>query len=807
MEESTKNMLKVASGIGVAATAVYLYRKGSKLAKGAKLNFAFMSFKLHKFDKAGMKFNVTLRIYNPSSEDITVALNQVVANYNNSAIAYSTPDIKGNTITAGSSKDVIVSFDIPYLTLIGKGLLANPNAIKQNLSFDLTLSVNGEAVSLTQKFQENMKSLGQLGIVSGPRQTRDGRAFNHLIKSQEGKDLFIKNGSVNEVVSACIDIVADHYKEVEDLAKTLKGGSLKETCANIFNFAYPYLQYHLDKAGTEELRTPARSWYDGQIRFKQQGDTSAGIDCDDFSIFCGSILKCLGIKFKFRITKYDGRANYQHIYVVVPSAQDTDGEIVIDPVLSVFDYQKPFSAEKSDFDMSPISLAGLCGFDGFDGLSGLGMPINVLSGLSGNESELMAIVSGVDFEDAINGLGDVDSSVLAYLKRTRKYIAANPTSIQNVQNPKQFLDMIDMAIAAWNTPQRDAILAKLEHLEQGLIDKGFIKPDMDSIEGLGETDEYEEYFDGVGRLFKRKRSKSKKSGGFFKRVGSAVKKTTKKVGGAVKKVGKALVRFNPLTIAMRGGLLAALRLNIGKMSSKLVYAYLPDNLASKYNIDPKQLAKLKATHKKVKKLFKGLQGKEENLRKAILKGSKKKSTADFTLKGDLGAVATAASVTAASGLIATIGKWLKPVKNLFSKAGRTANQVNRQIKQDDRTNMKASVTEVNSFVPKVTNLIEQYTNPTQAATPASYPAAPVAVRDNNANTYAVAPSSNAPRAQNQQVTTAKKGMSKKAKYAIGGTLALTALGAVYYFTRDNNETKKTNKKGSTKKGLGSINFQ
>ena len=143
----------------------------------------------------------------------------------------------------------------------------------------------------------------------------------------------------------------------------------------------------------------------------------------------------------------------------------------------------------------------------------------------------------------------------------------------------------------------------------------------------------------VGDLGLFRRRKGKRRGGFFrsikrigKKIGKGIKKAAKKVGKVAKKVVKAIVRFNPLTIAIRGGLLAALRLNMFGIAKKMQYAYLPDNLASKYNLDPTKLRKIKKVHGKVRKLFRGLQGREKNLRKAIIKGAKQKSS-DFSLNG------------------------------------------------------------------------------------------------------------------------------------------------------------------------------
>ncbi|WP_147272012.1 hypothetical protein [Marinilabilia salmonicolor] len=712
MEANTKKIvgtLAVAAAIG---GGFLLFTKGKKLLAGAKMNFALLGFRIHKLTLQEVRFAVKLRCYNPTNAPITLAINQVIAKYKGSAIAYSTPSIKALTVEAGKNRDEEITFQVPFLNLLGKGLsmaiLQNAEQFKADLSFTLTLNINGETITTTQNLiSENMNGLasGQLGIVSGPRNTQDGRQFNHLIKKATGTDKFIKNGNVLETVENCINIVADHYREVEELAKTLKSGSLtepvevKNTCRNIFNFAYTYLQYQKDEDGTEQLRTPARSWQDGQIRFKQQGNSNAGIDCDDYSIFCGSILKCLGIPFRFRITKYDGKSYFQHIYVFVPAKGDSEDEIIIDPVLSKFDYQKPYSFEQSNFNMSPLEMVGgVRGIDGLTGTLGLGLPIYALSGLDmdggrtpdADHSEMMAIISGLDFEDTINGLGSAEDATLNYLKRTRDFLLKNKENknkMAHIQNPDQFISMLNQAIKFWHTPQREKVLDKLSTIEDKLVKSGLIQYDAEAMQGLAELDDLDAEIDGL--------EGQRGLGGFFKslkrigkKIGKGIKKGVKKAGKIAKKAVKAVVRFNPLSIAIRNGLLAGLRLNMFGIAKKLQYAFLPDHLAAKHNIDPKKLTDLKKRYAKVRKLFNGLQGREKNLRSAILKGAKQKSP-DFSLKGaegiiaglegleaigelgelgTLGAVATAASVGAASGVLAKIKNWLKPVTNIFKKA-------------------------------------------------------------------------------------------------------------------------------------------
>ncbi len=832
MEASTKKVLGTLAAVVAVGGGFYLIKKGKKLLSGTKMNFALLGFRIHKLNLQEVQFAVRLRCYNPTNAPITLAVNQVVANYKGSAIAYSTPDIKGLTIGAGSTQEPEILFQVPYLNLIGKGLsmalLQNTSQLKADLSFTLSLSINGETITTTQNLTNDNMNGFALGIVSGPRNTQDGRKFNHLVKKASGKDVFVKNGNVLETVESCIETIAEHYREVEELASMLQADNLKASCKNIFDFSYKYLQYHKDEDGTEQLRTPARSWLDGQMRFIQKGIKSAGIDCDDYSIFVGSLLKNLGIPFKLRITKYDGRNNFQHIYVVVPALGDSEDEIVIDPVLSKFDYQKPYSFEKSNFDMSPLQLAGLRGIDGLTGSSSLGLPISVLSGIDitgghqaqADHEELIAIVSGVDFDEAINGLGDAEDATYRYLVRTRNFLLRNQDNkakMAHIQNPDQFISMLDQAIKFWNTPQRDKILARLSDIEDKLTQNGLIKLDEDAIEGLADLDDVDEEIDGLNG--------DRGLGGFFKslkrigkKIGKGIKKGARAVGKAAKKVAKAIVRFNPLSIAIRNGLLAALRLNMFGIAKKLQYAYLPEQLAPKYGIDVNKLKDLKKRHRRVRKLFKGLQGREKNLRKAILKGAKQKSK-DFSLKGllgdlqgleaigelgHLGVAATAASVGAASGVLAKIKSWLKPVKNIFSKIKNKfskAKKIKKSVSQYVPSNSNAQIQaqEQTSYtVPETTNYTPQPIVKSSSYTAQQIPqttAVPATVRS------AVPP----------KATLVKKGMSKGAKIGIGiGALALLGTGAYFVFRKKDDDKPKRNsqsKKSSSKKALGSIKLQ
>jgi len=75
----------------------------------------------------------------------------------------------------------------------------------------------------------------------------------------------------------------------------------------------------------------------------------------------------------------------------------------------------------------------------------------------------------------------------------------------------------------------------------------------------------------------------KKTGAVVKKttkaVGKGIKKATKATGKFVKKVVKAVVRFNPISLLAKGGVLICIRLNMFKMAEKLYPAIISNQEA------------------------------------------------------------------------------------------------------------------------------------------------------------------------------------------------------------------------------------
>lgn len=69
------------------------------------MEIALLGFRIHHVDLKEIQFAVKIRFYNPTKAANTLSIDQVVANYNGSAIAYSQPDINAFTIEAGGTKE------------------------------------------------------------------------------------------------------------------------------------------------------------------------------------------------------------------------------------------------------------------------------------------------------------------------------------------------------------------------------------------------------------------------------------------------------------------------------------------------------------------------------------------------------------------------------------------------------------------------------------------------------------------------------------------------------------------------------
>ena len=461
---------------------------------------------------------------------------------------------------------------------------------------------------------ENIHTRVFLGLVAEhQRVIRDGLEYDKYFPKAEMKGtILIEDGNVKQTVQLMRDFVIKFKGDTEKIAKILKGDDLEETCKNIWTFLYNHIQYKLDKDGVEQLRRPARSW----------ADRKSGIDCDCFSIFAGTILYNLGIPFRFRVTKYG--AGWQHVYIVVP---DGKSHQTIDCVIDGFNEEKPYS-DKFDTKM-----------DRNTHLSGI--PIEFLSGLENLTSEFNHGTEQL-LGCPLCGLGaePTEAERLAklkeYLVKSRDYILENPNSVIMSGGAKNNLKMLNYAIEHWDTPQRDAALDALEKAEQ------------DNSDSSSEDDSV----DGIGKI---------KDSKFFGKIKEAVEKV-KENHPKLAEVGKDLVKFNPVTLAVRGGFLLGMKINAFQLAKHLYPAYMTEAEAAKQGISSAQWNAAKRAKDQIEKMFTDkLKGESKTMKDAITEGRASKKFDELNGVdglGELGSVALLATLTSAAVPLAAAGSAL-----------------------------------------------------------------------------------------------------------------------------------------------------
>lgn len=160
-----------------------------------------------------------------------------------------------------------------------------------------------------------------------------------------------RNGDTSDIIRVVMyayEVESD--PQIRDLAYSLQGNTVPETCKNIFDYLLKNIRYvaDTDTGQGEMVRTPARLVHDAQG------------DCKSYSLFTAVVLRWLGIPHVFRFVSYDRRKEATHVYVVA------DKNIIIDAVAgSQLGY--PFGKEKEytyrcDMANSGTKISYLSGF-------------------------------------------------------------------------------------------------------------------------------------------------------------------------------------------------------------------------------------------------------------------------------------------------------------------------------------------------------------------------------------------------------------------------------------------------------------
>ena len=512
-------------------------------------------------------------------------------------------------------------------------------------------------------------------VTSGYRAIKDGSRYNTYFPPPDERDrVIIKDGEVTDTVELMEKVVWKYLDDTKRIAPLLMRPSTLETCQAIWEFIHNFIQYKLDQRGLEQLRRPARSW----------AERATGVDCDCMSIFTSSILTNLKIPHSFRITKYS-QDSWQHVYVIVPIA-GANNYCVIDAVVSEFNYEKKYT-DKMDYNMN---------------LKGIN--VAVLSGVSGNdhyEAVMATSLSGIGL-GATTNQSDLDK-LYQNLVATRNAVAQNPSLVSTVDDPQALIKMLDYAIQYWYTDKRNEaldILAKNEaqlNLQNGVNTMNGLNYDPDDLA-----------LSGINVK------------GFFTNVKKTVKTVGQKVGQAAKVAVKAVVKYNPLSIAARGGFLLAMKLNLGKMASKLKWAYGTQQQAAAKNVSASTWQKSKDALVKVEKLFADkLQGSRDALKNAILKGraGNLSGYVEEQMSGYLGDPASATVIAAAAPVIIATIKILKESGLIGKDENLDMNTLTSEVSADPGAADAAA--EFQQTDPNAIEKMAMTTNPETSLAPAT----------------------------------------------------------------------------------------
>ena len=541
----------------------------------------------------------------------------------------------------------------------------------------------------------------------GVRNIVDGSAYDKFFGKPDREFFFNGTATTEKNVEKILPkIIAKYSWQTKKLANYLwkqSNNDLRTFCENIWYFLFKHIQYRYDKAGVEEFRTPYRSW----------AEREKGIDCDCFAIFVSCILTNRHIPHYFRITKYNGRDQWQHIYVIVPKGNgirfdenNPNTYWIIDCVVHEFNREKEFTDQK----LQPMN--------------GLGIITQTLTGFE--QPDAAEVLTGLLLDDDDNELAGSDNDMLKLqLLATRNWVAENPKlyEAQNGKTADSFIKMCDYALQYWDNPETREkalnILIENEKRQEAAI-KGLGTPllrkqvftkrialvkampvkKLAARPAVAEFDD-EDDFEGLGKS-KAEKKAAKQQKKEAKKAQKAEKKKIKaetrkeakqerkerreankeelknqqgfwnKMKTALKQGAKAIaVTANPAVIAVRGAFLFVVKLNLFGIAKKLHPASCDEATAKKMGYTAKQIDVAKKSAAATEKIFADkMGGTRAHLKEAVLIGYLKK--AQGSLNGlceaadGLGelvtAAATAASIMSAVGVCVSVLKAIMKVE-------------------------------------------------------------------------------------------------------------------------------------------------
>ncbi len=161
--------------------------------------------------------------------------------------------------------------------------------------------------------------------------------------AQEKK--IVEDQSTGDIISAITTSHEKYKPEYKKIALFFKGSNPKQTGKKLFDFLKNNVRYIIEPGDKQTVKSPAAILAQGHG------------DCKHYSLFAGGVLQQLGVPFAYRFASYktfDPQPG--HVFVVINPG--TSNEIWVDPVLTSFDYKKPYTHAK-DKRMALYTVSGI----------------------------------------------------------------------------------------------------------------------------------------------------------------------------------------------------------------------------------------------------------------------------------------------------------------------------------------------------------------------------------------------------------------------------------------------------------------
>ncbi|TNE80845.1 MAG: hypothetical protein EP332_06395 [Bacteroidetes bacterium] len=411
------------------------------------------------------------------------------------------------------------------------------------------------------------------------RRILPGREYNQYFGSPMSNDKMYGQVTTEGTVELIGEWAKQFKGQSKRIADRLKANTTEKTLQNIWDFCYNHIDYEEDKPGVEQLRTPNRIWADRKA------------DCDCYTLFISTILLNLNIPHLYRTVKMYGNSYYQHIYVIVPKDKNKvssfSGKVgsdlgtrsdywVIDPVVDAFDFEPKSITYKFDLPMIPIQL--------LDGIANtipsefINSNIPVFKNPQFNEEfdSLGSTIGGLgcpaDKKTEYHNIdlcNEFSQLFKKHLENTLTELNSIPkhTSVEPYRDV--LINQLSELIRVWDNPETRFAAAVRAYQNSSPNSPAltffeaiafFSTYQMSGPSGLAGLRDW--WNKNIAKPLNRAYDKIEN---VFEKVWDELKDFTQNIGANLKKLGRILLRWNPLTMLLRFGLLASIATNVSNV--------------------------------------------------------------------------------------------------------------------------------------------------------------------------------------------------------------------------------------------------